>query len=270
MPMFRFRVDRTVTLGLAHPAQRIIGRTHSCRIPVLMYHGINNVTGPTHPYFETNTSPAVFADHMRLLHEFGYEPIDLSTAFHMTHSGMCDRKYVVITFDDGFRDFYTHAMPILHSHQFPATMFVVSSFVESRSGSLGGKEFMTWNEVRDIESLGMEIGSHTVSHPHLYSLRTRDVDRELKNSKETIEDRLGKSVRSFSYPYAFPEQDSAFLEQLRRSVESAGYEYGVTTVLGCASKSSNRYFLPRIPANEHDDIKLFQAKLEGAYDTCLS
>ena len=67
--MFRFRVDCTVTLGLARPVQRTFRSSHSCRIPVLMYHGINSVIGSVHPYFETNTSPIVFARQMQHLHD---------------------------------------------------------------------------------------------------------------------------------------------------------------------------------------------------------
>jgi peptidoglycan/xylan/chitin deacetylase (PgdA/CDA1 family) len=264
--MFRIRVDRTVTLGLAHPVQRTFRNSHSCRIPVLMYHGINSVIGSAHPYFETNTSPIVFARQMQHLHERGYKPIALSTAVRMINSGTCPQRSVVITFDDGFRDFYTHAMPILEKHQFPATMFVVSSFMGSRTARFDGKEFMTWGEMREIESFGVEIGSHTVSHPHLHSLHRQDIEQELTDSKSAIEDQLGRPISSFSYPYAFPEQDGIFLRQLRQYMEGAGYDHGVTTVLGSLNRLSDRYFLPRLPANEYDDDELFQAKLEGSYD----
>jgi peptidoglycan/xylan/chitin deacetylase (PgdA/CDA1 family) len=266
MSMSRFRVDRTVTLGLAHPAHRAFGNSHSCRIPVLMYHGVNSVIGSAHPYFETSTSPIVFARHMQHLHEGGYKPIDLGTAVRMINSGTCPQRSVVITFDDGFRDFYTHAMPILREHRFPATMFVVSSLMGSRTARFDGKEIMTWGEMREIESFGVEIGSHTVSHPHLHSLHWKDIERELTHSKEAIEDQLGRPISSFSYPYAFPEQDGTFLRQLRQSMEAAGYDHGVTTVLGSVNLLSDRYFLPRLPANEYDDDGLFQAKLEGSYD----
>jgi peptidoglycan/xylan/chitin deacetylase (PgdA/CDA1 family) len=264
--MSRFRVDRTVTLGLAHPAQRTFRNSHSCRLPILMYHGINSVIGSAHPYFETNTSPIVFARHMQHLHEGGYKPIDLSTAVRMIDSGTCPHRSVVITFDDGFRDFYAHAMPILQEHQFPATMFVVSSFMGSRTARFDGRDFMTWGEMREIESFGVEVGSHTVSHPHLHRLHRKDIERELTDSKEAIEDQLGRPISSFSYPYAFPEQDGAFLRQLRQYMKAAGYDHGVTTVLGSVNGLSDRYFLPRLPANEYDDDELFKAKLEGSYD----
>src|SRR6202022_5048512 len=99
MPMCHFRIDRTVALGLAQPAQRAFRDSHSCRIPVLMYHGINSVIGSARPYFETNTSPIVFARHMQHLYEGGYKPVDIGTAVRMINSGTCPQRSVVITFD---------------------------------------------------------------------------------------------------------------------------------------------------------------------------
>ena len=157
-------------------------------------------------------------------------------------------------------------MPILQAYQFSATMFVVSSFPGNPTDVSSDRKFMSWSEVREVESSGITIGSHTVSHPKLRNLKPRDVERELKDSKQTIEDQLGKTINAFSYPYAFPEQDVTFRDRLRECEMEAGYRYGVTTVLGSVRETSDRYFLPRIPVNEYDDTRLFQAKLEGAYD----
>ena len=265
MPRPYLRLDRTLTLGLAQPLSHVRNFSR-CRIPVLMYHGIGNDIGTSHPYFETNTSPAVFEHQMQHLHDRGYKPINLDVAFRMISLGTCPPGAVVITFDDGLRNFYAQAMPILQAHRFTATMFVVSSFPEKSSIASRDRRFMSWPEVREVESLGITIGSHTASHPKLRDLKPRDVERELEDSKQTIEDRLGKAVSAFSYPYAFPEQDTVFRRLLRECVAKVGYDCGVTTVLGSVRETSDRYFLPRIPVNEYDDMRLFQAKLEGAYD----
>jgi len=264
--MSRFRLDRSVSLRVVRPMRRMLGRMEGDRIPILMYHGINNVLGSSHPYFETNTSPDAFASQMRYLRDSGYTPITLDGAVQTLKASDIRPRSVVITFDDGFRDFYTRAMPILQAHGFAATMFVVSSFMGTRIERFVDREFMTWGEVREVESLGVQIGSHTVSHPQLHQVSLKDVKRELGESKQTIEDQLGKSITSFSYPYAFPEQDDAFKVELRQGLASAGYASGVTTVIGSAGLRDDRYFLPRIPANVYDDLSLFQAKLEGAYD----
>lgn len=266
--MTGFRLDRTLTLDFVHPSRRIVGAIHRPRIPVLMYHGIGNVAGIAHPYFETKTSPVVFARQMQYLRDSCYKPVDLDQAVTMLRSGKCPERTVVITFDDGFRDFYTHAMPILQQHRFPSTMFVVSSFTGSGSGTecFAGRDLMSWNEIREVAALGVQIGSHTVSHPRLYSLSPAAITMELQESKQTIEEKLGRTVTSLSYPYAFPEQDNGFKKWLRTCMTEAGYSSGVTTVVGSAAPLSNHYLLPRIPVNEYDDESLLEAKLEGSYD----
>jgi peptidoglycan/xylan/chitin deacetylase (PgdA/CDA1 family) len=231
-----------------------------------MYHGVNDSTSRVHPYFETNTSPAVFAQQMEYLYDQGYNPVDLDSAFRMIVSGNVAHKAVAITFDDGFHDFYSHALPVLSSYGFPATMFVVSDLVGTRPKRFGEKTTMSWAELREIQSLGIQIGSHTATHPVLRQLDLGRVEEEIKLSKLTIEDQMRSPITSFSYPYAFPEQDHAFVACLKRFMKEAGYECGVTTVLGTAGQSSNRYCLPRIPMNTYDDAALFQAKLESAYD----
>jgi hypothetical protein len=92
------------------------------------------------------------------------------------------------------------------------------------------------------------------------------VERELSESKQTLEDALGAPVTSFSCPYAFPEADRGFRRRLAGLLEQCGYQSGVTTILGTAHPGSSRWFLPRLPINSWDDLPSFRAKLDGAYD----
>ena len=113
---------------------------------------------------------------------------------------------------------------------------------------------------------GTEFGSHTVTHPQLVSLAEKQVEYEVKVSKETIEQELGCTVASFSYPYAFPETNAAFVRMLRRNLQQAGYSHGVTTIIGTAGPSDDALLLPRLPVNSCDDRALLEAKLEGGYN----
>jgi len=262
----RFRLDRAVSVGLMHPLMRWLDRRRKGRVPILMYHGIRGGLSQKHPYFETATSAEQFAAHMQHLRDYGFVPIHLHQAIEEMHSHGDGSRNVVITFDDGYRDFYTHAFPILAEHQFKATMFIVTGRTGDAPVYQDGNEWMTWSEVREIRRNGIEIGSHTVSHPQLHSMGVEQVDCEIRQSKEMIEDRLGESVSSFSYPYAFPEQDKAFVRLLRSLLESYGYKNGVSTVIGTATCKDDRFFLPRLPANSYDDLTLYRAKLERGYD----
>jgi peptidoglycan/xylan/chitin deacetylase (PgdA/CDA1 family) len=117
-----------------------------------------------------------------------------------------------------------------------------------------------------LHEYGVEFGSHTVTHPKLRFLCDADLERELRCSKDKIENELGCPVQSFAYPYAFPEQDREFAHRLRDLLKAAGYHDGVSSVLGTIQSSEERFFLKRVPASTWDDLELFRAKLEGDYD----
>ena len=125
---------------------------------------------------------------------------------------------------------------------------------------------MSWNEIRDAHRRGTEIGSHTVNHPNLYHSDDAVLETEVRESKAQIEDQLGEAIHSFAYPYAFPENDKEFRLRFTTLLHDAGYQSGVTTSISRASANDNRYRLPRLPINLHDDLPFFAAKLEGHYD----
>jgi peptidoglycan/xylan/chitin deacetylase (PgdA/CDA1 family) len=264
--MNTFRLDRAVSVGLVHPVLRVLGRKARASIPILMYHGIRDGVGKKHPYFETNTSPKVFENHMQFLRDQGFVVVHLGEAIEAIRRDENGARHVVITFDDGYRDFYTDAFPVLAKYGLKATMFIVSGRTGNEPIRQDNCEFMTWAEVREVRRYGIEIGSHTVNHPELYRMTESQVEDELVLSKRVIEDNVGASVRSFAYPFAFPEQDEKFTAGLRNLLERSGYESGVSTIVGMAGHEHNRFILPRVPVNEHDDLRLYRAKLEGAYD----
>jgi peptidoglycan/xylan/chitin deacetylase (PgdA/CDA1 family) len=230
-----------------------------------MYHSISESGNEAqHPYYQTHTSPLAFDTQMRYLRERGYTAVSLQQAqSYMRTPELGPAKPVVITFDDGFLDFYTHAVPAMTRYGFQATMYLPTSFVGAK---FAGTSCMSWDQVRELERAGMMFGSHTVTHPQLRSVNAEQLRSELYDSKQAIEDELGHSVDSFAYPYAFPEADRAFAEGLSQILRDAGYRNGVSTILGTAGPGDNVYFLPRLPVNSHDDEQLLQAKLDGGYD----
>ena len=260
------RLDRAITLHLGGPIRRLLSGKRNVRIPILMYHAVQEGQSDPRPYYEVNVSPAIFASQMKQLRNAGYRAVSLEQALQALDGGTADEKIVVITFDDGFQDFYKTAFPILADCQFTATIFLMAGYMEEPGKTFNGKAVLTWNEVRELHSHGIRFGSHTVSHPQLRTLEFKQVEEEVGRSKKVIEDRIGGAVRSFSYPYAFPEEDRQFTRRLKDTLVSCGYENGVTTILGTANSCSERFFLPRLPVNRWDDCQFFQAKLDGAYD----
>jgi peptidoglycan/xylan/chitin deacetylase (PgdA/CDA1 family) len=261
------RIDRLVTLYLSHPLTRTLGSGERSRVPILMYHSISeNLFGMSHPYFHINTLPQVFSAQMRWLRNSGYKAIGLAEALTGLQTGANLSKTVVITFDDGYRDFYTDALPVLKQCGFGATLFLATDRIRNTPARIEGADYLTWSDVRELHSEGVHFGSHTVTHPDMRSLAPEQLEYELGRSKEVLEEHLGVSVESFSYPHGFPEEDKDYTRYLQDVLCNCGYNHAVSTILGRASAKSNRFFLPRLPVNSLDDQAFFFAKLEGGYD----
>ena len=173
---------------------------------------------------------------------------------------------MAITFDDGYQDFLTNAFPVLEERGFPVSVFLPTEYIGEHTREFKGKRCLTWDQVRRLSRAGVHFGSHTATHPQLYSLPDTNQEEEVRRSKVEIEDRLGVAVDAFSYPFAFPQHDARFRARLRAILESCGYVYGVCTVLGRVRHGDDRFFARRLPVNTLDDARLLRAKLEGGYD----
>jgi len=260
-----FRLDRLATVYLVSPFLRLASEGEPS-VPILMYHSITDEDeSNAHPYYRTKTSPAVFAAQLKYLRDSGYTTCSPAQAIHQLQTQEA-AKLVVITFDDGYRDFYHHAFPLLNVYGFSATVYLPTAYIGENPASFKGTDCLTWAEVRELNKHGILFGSHTVTHPQLRELRRAVINEELSNSKKTIEEKLGCAVDSFAYPYAFPQADTDFTKMLRDSLRQAGYQNGVCTIVGRANQKSEPLFMERLPVNSCDDVALFGAKLAGAYD----
>lgn len=260
-----FRLDRFLTLYFFHPLAKHRRLSSEHKVPILMYHGISGLQKKgSHPYYETSTSPGVFARQMGFLKESGYRVIGLSDIKSIfSNSGNRGEKQVAITFDDGLADFHANAFPILNQYRYPATVYLPAGLMGHR---VNGQACMTWAQVRDLAAKKIAFGSHSLTHPMLVDLGPAELEREIRHSKDRIESELGQQIDSFSYPYAFPEHNGGFLKRYSNLLETSGYRIGVTTIIGTAVTRDNCLFLKRLPGNDYDDLQFFAAKLEGAYD----
>jgi hypothetical protein len=159
--MGSFRMDRLLTLYLFHPLMLIRPQRKELQIPILMYHSISE-SGENyfHPYFQTNTSPKVFDEHMKFLYENNYSVIrlqDISEYFIDEKGG--DYKPIIITFDNGFADFYTEALQILSQYNFGVTVFLPTGFIGENRMRIDGKERLCWREVRECQTAGLHLAS---------------------------------------------------------------------------------------------------------------
>lgn len=195
--------------------------------PILLYHRVVPATPPRDPY-RNCVSSATFAAHMAWLARRGYRTIqlaDLRAAFEHGAAGRVPpRRSVVITFDDGYEDTYAHAWPILRRHGFSAAVFVVADAIggDNRFDAAHGEArapMLTAEQLRTLHRQGVEIGSHTCSHPDaLTDLADGALWDELTRSRSILESALGAPVRHFAYPHSRVDG------RVEAAVERAGYE----------------------------------------------
>ena len=160
-----------------------------------------------------------FDKHLRYMRDLG-EFIDLDSAVAMLESGdPIDGRYFCLTFDDGFRNCHSNAMPILLDHGATAAFFLPTSYIGTvlpadadrvRAFYEPGKsiiEFLSWAEAREMLDAGMTMGSHTVHHRLLSQLTAQEVEDELRTSKATLEEKLGIRCDHFCAPRGRPGLD---------------------------------------------------------------
>lgn len=262
-----FRIDRNVSL-LLDRCQSLRGERRDW-MPVLMLHSVSTrMERRRHPYFRTTIGPGEFEAQLRMLRANGYQSVTLRQilAGAWTRVQRRGHKPVLITFDDGFRDFFTSAAPLLAKWGFSAVIFLPSDLIDGSGKSFQDQACMNWNEVRELCDAGFEFGSHTASHAVLVELDLTRIEYELAHSKARIEQETGREVIAFAYPYAFPQVAKRFLRDLERLLLSCGYRLGFTTVIGGLTARTHPLFIPRLPINGCDDPDLFAAKLNGAYN----
>jgi peptidoglycan/xylan/chitin deacetylase (PgdA/CDA1 family) len=212
---------------------------------ILMYH---NIDMPPKGVRIPNlyVTPKMFRFQMWYLKKAGFKVMSLSDLLASVAAGNQTENVVTITFDDGYQDYYKNAYPILKSFQYPSTVYVVSDL----TGNINTWDFekenitkplMDWDMIREMSSLGVEIGSHTRSHPQLSMLAGEALQKELRGSKKILEEQLDRKVEHFCYPYG------DLNELVKEEVKKAGYRSAVTTRRGHVLDNYDSFSLPRIP-----------------------
>jgi len=211
----------TPNQGAAGNAQPVDG---TIRVPVLMYHYIRiNPVASDRLGYGLSVTPADFAAQMEWIVKNGYHavfPSELTAA--MTQSAPLPTKPIVLTFDDGYRDFYDQAWPVLKQYGLKSSSGVITNFADK--GDRGDLQYMNWNMIKELDRSGMvEIASHTQSHPDLTRMSTGQRWAELTQSKDVIEQQLGHPCATFIYPSG--RYDGATVADAKR----AGYQIAFTT-----------------------------------------
>jgi len=159
---------------------------------------------------------------------------------------------LVITFDDGYYDNSAVAAAALKAHGLPACFFVATGYISTtRVGPWDAangvtSRWMTWDQVRELQADGFELGSHTDSHIDLGVATTLQTAAELRTSRARLESELGRSVVHFAYPFGRPEN---MTEANRQEVVGAGFRTCLSAFGGFVHTGSNPLDLPRVPVS---------------------
>ena len=217
------------------------------RVPILMYHYIRAVSDPDDSMgFRLSVTPSNFAAQMNWLAANGYHPITLEdlNAYLSGGRGLPSRP-VILSFDDGYADLYTAALPVLRQHDFTAVAYVVSGFM-GRSGYMSAPQVLEANRVA-----GIEIGSHTVDHVNLTTQSADGLRYQVTASKKALEALLGHPVLSFCYP------SGRFNSGVVTAVQAAGYRDATTTQFGSPHTLADRYTWGRLRVSGGESLSEF-------------
>ena len=223
-------------------------------MPILMYHSIAASAAPRFARFVVR--PADFAAQMDHLAVEGYQPI---TALDLARKrAACDRlaRPVVLTFDDAFTDFETVVMPILQKHRFPATLYVPTAYAGRTASWLHDcnedqRPILSWRALRDIVSAGIEVASHSHTHPQLDRIPLPLVRDEVRRSRQILENNLGVPIEGFAYPFGYWNRNVRF------SVSAAGYSYACAVGELPVSVTADLLTLPRLTVAAGVDVDGF-------------
>src|SRR6266404_6825137 len=242
---------------------------HRNQVVILCYHGVtrSNHKVSSDPW-DLTMDVRNFESQLKFLHKH-YNVISLQSFLDAQRKRASVPPYsVVLTFDDGPRNFYTLASPLLEKFSLPATVFVITDFIDEmsrqRNGSLPIKEwghdddhlYLSWAEIRDLHAKqSIDFGSHSCTHPRLNLLAPQAAQRELRDSMSVIRRNTNQKRVAFSYP------NGQASPQLARLVKKSGYTCGLTTAEGNNGISSDPFLFRRAVVESGDDITRFAARV---------
>lgn len=192
------------------------------RIPIFIYHNVRpDYFGETRSQKAFSITPALFETQLTYLHDNGYTTITMDQlAIDLREGTTSSLKPVVLSFDDGWKDQYTYAFPLLKKYHDVATFYIYTKPISSYPA------FLTWEQIKEMNVAGMEIGSHTLTHPYLSKLTPGQMKTEIFESKTILEQHLGHPILHFASPYGYTSP------QLVALLQEAGYQTGRTTYKG--------------------------------------
>lgn len=234
--------------------------TQKVNVPILTYHSLDE-SGSV-----ISTTPNVFRQQMKFLSENGYKVVSLNSLISsLQENNDSLSKTIALTFDDGFQNFYTEAFPILDEFGFKATVFLVTDFCGKNNVWAGNpsdfplSKLLSWNEIKELHNQGIEFGSHTLTHPDLTKISSKQTKSEITESKAKIEEILGSEVKTFAYPFG------KFNQEIKQIVEKE-HQAACSTILGKIQTGSDYFALERVDTYYLSNPQVFNRLSTKSFD----
>ncbi len=219
-------------------------------VPILMYHHLADLPANASELQQTWTvAPQNFDAQMNWLAQHGYHTITMAQLVaHLKQRAPLPSKPIIISFDDGWEEQYVAAFPVLKKYGMIGTLFVYTNAIDHKS-------FLSWAQLQEMSAAGMDIQSHSLSHPHLRQLAPDAAQKEISDSKAVIEKKLGKPVVAFNYPDG--EYNAAVIEMVQR----AGYTSAVSIAAGYQQRADELFTLHRTRVSYTDTLEIVIKRL---------
>jgi peptidoglycan/xylan/chitin deacetylase (PgdA/CDA1 family) len=236
--------------GLAARHRAAAGATPVRRGRILAYHSIG-----TPQWGVNDVSPRDFERHLQIAVDDGW-----SFATPAEVIADPDKPQIALTFDDGPRSVLANVLPVLRHHGIPATAFIVTGWASGEIPDSFRRFLLDWRGVSALQEGGVNVASHSVTHPDFAHLEPGEVRRELETSREELRRVLGVETDEFAIPLG---QSSNWTEAAGLAAAEAGYSKVYAQCVNTRPKGTiARTFITRI-----DRPMLFRAALAGAYDS---
>ncbi len=247
--------------------QQQIVKKKKYEMPVIMYHRVIKDESEKGVH-GTYVTVKQFEEQMKYLKNKGYETITFKDLLNNRYKQRFDKdkKWIMLTFDDGYKDNYENAFPILKKYQFKGIIYILDGIkynkwdVDDRNNPEKEFSLMNAEELLEMQKYGIEFGGHTSTHPKLAELSLENAKKEIIISKNNIENLIGKELLSFAYPYGSLNED------VKKIAQESGYQFAVATDSGSITFSDDLFEIRRVGIFPTNNLFNFKRKVSGRYN----
>ena len=230
-------------------------------VPILIYHHMSPDLPADPQLASISVTTSALDDQLGWLAANGYTSVTVAELYNAFYYDLpLPAKPVILVFDDGYAEVYELAFPLLKQHGFGATIATIT-------GAVDHPTYLTWDQIKEMSDSGLEFVSHSVTHGNLAAMPREELQKEIGDSRQALEDKLGRPMQFFVYPYGEPFVNGS--DDARRLVldvlRETGYLGALTTSSGppyiSVQKADAPYQLHRIPVSGGEALPRFVAAL---------